>query len=157
MRTVTANTTLLESDDVINCDCTDGNITVSLPYGNSISYLQQFTIVKVDKTSNVVNIVPQAGEAIDGAAKITLKTDPLYNSVFRLQALSFGWHNPASKAPIVTSNNANFNPNAASQIQKIAGDPDTSTWGAAEEGIVWEDTTTGKTKKWDGKKIVLLG
>ncbi len=100
MRTVTSDTTLLESDDVINCDCTNGDITVTLPYGNSIAYLQQFAVVKVDRTAHVVNIVPSSGEAIDGASEIILKKDPLYNAMFRLQAVTGGWHNPASKTPI---------------------------------------------------------
>ena len=156
MRTVIGNTNLLAADDTILCDCTGGDITVTLPYGNSITYLQQFSIVKVDRTANIVKIVPQLGEAIDGGSQITLVKDPFYNAIFRLQALAYGWHNPASKTPIDTLDN-NFNPAAVASIQKIAGDPNTVGWGESQEGTVWEDTITKKAKKWDGNKVVLLG
>ena len=46
---------------------------------------------------------------------------------------------------------------SASYIGKIAADPDTTGWGAAEEGTVWFNGADKKFKGWNGSEIILLG
>lgn len=60
-RTVTANTTINATDTYIMVDATSNNITITVPPGNSFPAYSKIIIVRVDNSSNYVEIKPSAG------------------------------------------------------------------------------------------------
>ena len=68
--TKTANYTILSTDFTILCDCTSGNITITLPTLDS----WLFNIKKIDSSANTVTIDTQWSELIDGTATKTIGT-----------------------------------------------------------------------------------
>lgn len=72
MRTVTTNTTVLNTDEFINCDCTSGNIIITVPTLSALLSLPnlvvQIKIEKVDPTANKVQINLSGGDVfLDGS------------------------------------------------------------------------------------------
>lgn len=63
-----------------------GAVTITLPSTQRSNY--RFVIKKIDTSSNAVNIVPQTGELIDGAASHSLTTA---NQVARLVSEGYGF------------------------------------------------------------------
>ena len=73
--TITANATLSDISGLVTvlCDCTSGNITISLP--TAVGNQAAFNIKKIDSSSNTVTIDPDSSETIDGAATVTIYDD----------------------------------------------------------------------------------
>jgi len=73
--TITANATLSDISGLVTvlCDCTSGNITISLP--TAVGNQAAFNIKKIDSSSNTVTIDPNSSETIDGAATVTIYDD----------------------------------------------------------------------------------
>jgi hypothetical protein len=65
LRTVTGNTTVLSSDQVLEVDASLGPATVTFPLGlgNTLS-TQVVTIVKIDGTANLVTIIDSGSAAV---------------------------------------------------------------------------------------------
>ena len=43
------------------------------------------------------------------------------------------------------------------RVQHRSSDPDTSGWGAKQEGRIWFNTTTNEMKFWDGASVMVVG
>lgn len=73
--TITANATLSDISGLVTvlCDCTSGNITISLP--TAVGNQAAFNIKKIDSSSNTVTIDPNSSETIDGSATVTIYDD----------------------------------------------------------------------------------
>lgn len=73
--TITANATLSDISGLVTvlCDCTSGNITISLP--TAVGNQAAFNIKKIDSSTNTVTIDPDSSETIDGAATVTIYDD----------------------------------------------------------------------------------
>lgn len=73
--TITANATLSDISGLVTvlCDCTSGNITISLP--TAVGNQAAFNIKKIDSSINTVTIDPNSSETIDGAATVTIYDD----------------------------------------------------------------------------------
>ena len=71
VHTITSSDTLVTADDVVLCDATSGNITVTLTAaaGNSG---KKFYIKKIDSTTNNVVIAGAGGDLVDGSASFTI-------------------------------------------------------------------------------------
>lgn len=81
LRTITANTTLVLGDGIINADTTAGNVTVNLMAASDVSDGSTTKIYRIKKKSsdvNKVSVVPSGGATIDGASSLDLFN---YNSV----------------------------------------------------------------------------
>jgi|CXWL01.1.fsa_nt_gi hypothetical protein len=77
IRTVTVNTTLLDTDFTVEVDAAAGNITITLPtaisqYDGGTSSGRIYNVKKIDSTANTVTITPQGGDTIDGLASIII-------------------------------------------------------------------------------------
>jgi hypothetical protein len=71
---ITSNTTLDTTHNIVLCDATSGNITVTLPesHDNVPGFIgTQYTIVKMDSSSNIVTIVRSNNDTIDFSATST--------------------------------------------------------------------------------------
>lgn len=71
--TTTTNLTLNSSHHVILCDCSNNNITLTLPSASSLPN-KTYIIKKIDNQSYEVAIQPQTNETIDGLNSYTLNT-----------------------------------------------------------------------------------
>lgn len=73
--TVTANATLTDITGLVTilCNCTSGNITITLP--TAVSNQAAFNIKKIDTSTNTVTIDPATTETIDGALTVTIYDD----------------------------------------------------------------------------------
>lgn len=71
--TTTTNLTLTDNHHVVLCDCSNNNITVTLPRASSLPN-KIYIIKKIDSTSYIVAIQPQSNETIDGLTSYTLDT-----------------------------------------------------------------------------------
>jgi hypothetical protein len=69
----TAAYTLVDGDDVVECDATGAAFTVTLP---SVALFKgkQFIVKKMDASANAVTIDGADAETIDGAATVALAT-----------------------------------------------------------------------------------
>lgn len=72
VNTFNSNATLTSSHDHVRVDCSSGPVTLTLPLAASNIGLQ-YTIKKIDNTSNAVNINPGT-DVIDGASILTFNT-----------------------------------------------------------------------------------
>lgn len=75
--TVTSNTTLDDTHNIVVCDATSGNITITLPesHDNIPTYIGiKYTIVKKDNSSNKVILSMTNNDIIDGGNSIELIT-----------------------------------------------------------------------------------
>ncbi len=72
VRFTAVSTTLTESDGVLVCDATAGNIVVSLPTVTLIG--KRFLIVKSDSSTNTVTVSAFGNDAIEGSTSKTLST-----------------------------------------------------------------------------------
>ena len=154
MRTITANTTVLASDDVINADCSAGNITISLPSSVTMTLYQQVAIVRVDRSGNSLLIAAASGETIENNAQISVgQTDPYNNAIFRLQALNGGWKRAGSRFPA----DAFASQAISNDLGSLAADPNTTGWGMSHAGLTWFNTTAQNKRMWNGSMIVNLG
>jgi hypothetical protein len=86
-RTVTANTGVLFSDEVIIANTTSGNITISIPnrvylasYGGfwTNKYTKTFKVIKSSADANTVTINAFSGQNFSGLSSITLTTQDQY-------------------------------------------------------------------------------
>lgn len=73
VRSVTASTTVVDSDDLILADATGGAITVTLP-AVSLNAGRRFNIKKTDASGNAVTIDGASSETIDGATTVAIST-----------------------------------------------------------------------------------
>lgn len=73
--TVSANATLSDISGLVTilCDCTSGNITISLP--TAVGNQAAFNIKKIDSSTNTVTIDPDSTETIDGQSTVTIYDD----------------------------------------------------------------------------------
>lgn len=70
--TVSSATTLSEELDVILGDASTSGFTVTLPYVKSAT--REYTVKKIDSTSNYVDVKPQSGETIDNGSYFRLQS-----------------------------------------------------------------------------------
>lgn len=73
VRSVTASTTVVDSDYLILADATGGAITVTLP-AVSLNAGRRFNIKKTDASGNAVTIDGASSETIDGATTVAIST-----------------------------------------------------------------------------------
>lgn len=66
-RTITVNTTILAADDHVDSDATAGAITDTLPLAKTVPG-QEFTICKIDSSSNNVTVAATSPDLISGQA-----------------------------------------------------------------------------------------
>lgn len=69
--TITANYTVLTTDQVILADATAGNIVVTLPAA-SAEGAREVAVKKIDSSANTVRVAAAGTDTIDGAASVTL-------------------------------------------------------------------------------------
>lgn len=86
IRTVTANVTLLNVDNMILCDCTAGDITVTLPKAKLARDAQNL-IKKIDASSNKVIIT---GDQIEGTDSVTITRQNTGLHIFSTNS-DYGW------------------------------------------------------------------
>lgn len=67
-RQVSGDTTVLSTDAIIEVDCTSGDVTITYPLAlGSAVQVQPVTIVKIDNTTNKVNIKDDGSATLRGA------------------------------------------------------------------------------------------
>lgn len=88
-RIVTANTTVVTTDDVILVDASGGARTVNLPALSTVANLR-VTVKKIDSSGNNVVIDPSGAETIDGAATAVINTQ-WASLTFFAEAGATGW------------------------------------------------------------------
>lgn len=85
-RTVTANTTALDSDDLILGDTTSGSITITLPPADQ-NLGRRFT-AKKKAAANTLTLDANGSELIDGAATLAWTTN---QQSYTVQSDGVGW------------------------------------------------------------------
>jgi hypothetical protein len=80
MRDVTANTTMLTSDDVINVTTATGNVTITLPYAADCKG-RTYRVVKANATAHTVTLDGASTETIDGSATLVISAVEKYVGV----------------------------------------------------------------------------
>jgi hypothetical protein len=70
VRRAAANTTLTDSDYMLEVDCSAGCVTVSLPSATHMG--DEFVVVKIDATANSVTLVPFGNDTLQGSASKSL-------------------------------------------------------------------------------------
>ncbi len=90
-RTVTASTTVIDSDDLVLCDTTAGSITVTLPPAAK-NLGRRFTCKKLI-AANTMTLDGNGSELIDGAATVAVTTRYASKTV---QSDGVGWQIVAS-------------------------------------------------------------
>ena len=75
--TVTADTTLTSSNDVVLVNAASGAITITLP--TAATLLQEFTVKKIDSSGNVVTVDGNGSETIDDTTTKVLSSQ--YDSI----------------------------------------------------------------------------
>src|SRR5690242_3096577 len=78
LSTKTANYTITNTDGVILADATSGAITITLPTAASITG-RQYTIKKIDASTNAVTVGTTSSQLIDSATTLSLPSR--YDSV----------------------------------------------------------------------------
>lgn len=86
-RTVTAATTIVDSDDVVLVDTTGGSVTVTLPPA-ATNLGRRFTVKKLI-AANTLTLDGNGSETIDGAATVALTTRYAARTV---QSDGTAWH-----------------------------------------------------------------
>jgi parallel beta-helix repeat protein len=79
--TKTANYTLTQTDEVILADASSGAFTLTLPSAASVGAGQEYTIKKIDGSTNAITIDPNGTETIDGAATYSLASQWKYVTI----------------------------------------------------------------------------
>ena len=77
-RTVSTNTLVVATDDSIYVNCSNGNVTLTLPDVTTISNGQTFSFIKTDTTNNYMIIVPSGSQTIEGGTSITINSGVPY-------------------------------------------------------------------------------
>jgi hypothetical protein len=83
-RTVTSNTTVLATDDLI---IANGTLTVTLPAASTVSG-QQFYVKNINNSNGIITVLPNGSELIDGYANATIR---YYNTMFGVISIGTGW------------------------------------------------------------------
>jgi hypothetical protein len=83
-RSVTSNTTVLATDDLI---IANGTLTVTLPAASTVAG-QQFYIKNINNTNGIITVLPDGSELIDGYANATIR---YYNTMFGVISIGTGW------------------------------------------------------------------
>jgi hypothetical protein len=83
-RTVTSNTTVLATDNLI---VANGTLTVTLPAASTVAG-QQFYIKNINNSNGVITVLPNGSELIDGYANATIR---YYNTMFGVISIGTGW------------------------------------------------------------------
>lgn len=73
VRSVTAATTIVDSDDLVLVDATSGAVTVTLPLA-AVNAGRRFTVKKTDASGNAATIDGNGSETIDGATTAATTT-----------------------------------------------------------------------------------
>lgn len=87
VRSVTASTTVVDSDDLILADATGGAITVTLPAA-SVNAGRRFTVKKVDASANAVTYDGAGAETIDNGGTFGWTTQ---YSAYTIQSDGTAW------------------------------------------------------------------
>lgn len=69
VRTISVNTTLVVNDNKVLCDASSGSFNVTLPAANASIQLgiqPEITIIKIDSSPYVVNVLPNGSDTIGG-------------------------------------------------------------------------------------------
>ena len=83
-RTVTSNTTILSTDNLI---LANGTLTITLPASSIVSG-QQFYVKNINNNNGIINIVPTGSDLIDGYTNATIN---YYNTMFGVISIGTGW------------------------------------------------------------------
>ena len=83
-RTVTSNTTVLATDDLI---IANGTLTVTLPVASTVSG-QQFYVKNINNSNGIITVLPNGSELIDGYSNATIR---YYNTMFGVISIGTGW------------------------------------------------------------------
>lgn len=81
IRTVSSNTTLTTTDDIVLVNASSGNITISLPSSSTASG-KFYIIKKIDSSSNIVTIDPYSSETIDGKSTYDLTVQYQFVNIY---------------------------------------------------------------------------
>lgn len=68
-----SSNTLLSDEDVVEADCSSGNLSFTLPDATGNSG-KEFTVIKVDASSNSFSLITLGGQTISGASSKTADT-----------------------------------------------------------------------------------
>ena len=83
-RTITSNTTVLVTDNLI---IANGTLTITLPAASTVAG-QQFYIKNINNTNGIITVLPDGSELIDGYANATIR---YYNTMFGVISIGTGW------------------------------------------------------------------
>lgn len=107
IRTVTANTTVTATDQIILVDATAGAVTVTLDAATAFGKKEIF-IKKIDSSANAATITAAGTDTIDGAASISLATQ--YASADLVSDGTSKWWQTTSASGSVATSAANVAP-----------------------------------------------
>lgn len=86
---VTTNTTLTVSNDMVLANANSAPIVITLPNATTIGNGREFTIKKIDSTSNVVAISGVSAQTIDGSVVVSISTQ--WQS-YTIKSFSGAWY-----------------------------------------------------------------
>lgn len=86
IRTVSSDTTLLDSDFTVEVIASGGNVIITLPtaasqFNATLSLGRLFNIKKIDSTINSMTIQPQPPDTIDGLPNIIVTAKDVNNMI----------------------------------------------------------------------------
>ncbi len=121
--TSTADGQILVTDDTILLDCTAGNVDLTLP-SPTASPQKEYTVIRIDSTTNRGRVLPSASENVSGASSLLLASylDGARFSTDRTNWWAATWsRQPTSTIPITKFTMAN-NQSAAADVTALIFD-----------------------------------